>query len=84
MTDNIAPLFGQPLPDQPDPEVIEKLRELLAAAEAGDISALAYVAARKGNRITRGWISNNGEGHRLSSGILRLAVAYAQGWEDDE
>jgi hypothetical protein len=80
---NVAPLFGQPLPVEPDAEVIAKLRELLEAAEAGEIRAIAYVVARNGNRITRGWVSNNGEGHRLSTGILCLSAQYARGWDDE-
>lgn len=80
---NVKPIFGDPLPTEPDQDVIEKLRELLADAEAGDIRAIAYVAARNGNRITRGWVSNNGEGHRLSTGIMQLSVSYAQGWDDE-
>ncbi len=64
-------------------DVVEKLQELLEQAQAGEISALAYVVARPGNRVSRGWVSTAGDGHRLSTGILQLSASYAAAWDED-
>jgi hypothetical protein len=79
----IIPLHNASLDENPDPHIIEKLEELLAEAKDGRLRGFAYVATRGDDRpFSHGYISNRGDGHRISTCIMQLMVAYAGVWQD--
>lgn len=49
MADNVTPLFGDPLPGEIDPEIIQKAEEFLARARAGEVCAFSIVWVRPNN-----------------------------------
>jgi hypothetical protein len=59
---------GSPLPDEPVPETIKCLEELLELAKSGVIRHIAYAASKKGNVAMHGW-------SRLSEGDFTLSAA---------
>ena len=80
MTENVFKIHGANLEHEPDPDVVEKMEELLADAREGKIRGIAYVLVRTNGIVTNGWVHGEGKGHNLSTGILCLTHDFAQSW----
>lgn len=79
----VVPFKDSIVRGQPDPEIVEKLEELLEDARAGHIIGFAYIATRGEDMpFTYGWLSNMGDGHRISTCIMKLSIDYAQSWPE--
>lgn len=72
-----ATIHGNPCPD-----VVAKCEELLEMAKAGELRGLAYITTHTQDSILHGWCHAEGEGHRISTGILRLTHAFTAAWVD--
>ena len=59
MTDPI-PFAPRVASMDPDPEVVDRLRKMLARAESGELRGIAYAFVRQSGCITRGWIGSEG------------------------
>lgn len=55
MSDTIVPLFGQPVEGKPSQSIISKIKHLLACAERGEVTALAYAYIRPNGNSVSGW-----------------------------
>ena len=68
---NIIPLQGSIIPGQPNPDIVEELESLLAAARSGDLLAFAFCtvyADEKGS----GWAGNGGTRDSIHAAIAML------------
>lgn len=80
MADNVVALDPDRVPMQwgePDADVVEVCRDLLARAERGEISGIAYAICAPNQNHGVAWSGGAGTRHLLSSGILMLSQRYA-------
>lgn len=64
---------------KPDPEVIERLEDLLARAKTGEIDGLAYVVTGTPGNFGTGWTCDSPIRDRLGLGIQVLQHRYIKG-----
>lgn len=58
--------------DKPNPELIERLEELLAEAKTGELQALVYVCSWHGNSIGSGWCGMSRNRMRIMGELFQL------------
>jgi hypothetical protein len=71
------------LPGEVDALVVETLRDLLARAERGEITAIAFAGAEPNGGAFHGWEGSGGTSLHLGAAILGLQVRYALQMTDD-
>ena len=69
------------LSSEADEELVERLEELLAAARAGQITAIAYVALDRDSSTRINWLGH-GDTMLMICGLSRLQYRYLK--EDEE
>ena len=57
---------------KPEPRVVDMLKEALAQAKRGEISAIAIVKVRCNGAIGVGWEAPDGQGHNVVAGATYL------------
>lgn len=73
----VATLFGGAPRGQPDPDIIERIEELLEEAKAGEISGIAYAVHTPGDDKKTGWIGQQGTSDAIHAAITLLAHTYS-------
>lgn len=65
------------LPGEVDEELVEALRDLLARAEKGEISGLAWAGCTPNDTAFSGWQGAGGTVFHIGASILALQTRYA-------
>lgn len=65
------------LPGETDEELVEALRDLLARAERGEISGLAWAGCTPNDTAFSGWQGAGGTMYHIGASILALQTRYA-------
>jgi len=65
------------LPGEADEELVEALRDLLARAERGEISGLAWAGCTPNDAAFSGWQGAGGTLFHIGASIMALQVRYA-------
>jgi hypothetical protein len=66
------------LPGEADAQVVEALRDLLARAERGEISGIAWAGCAPNETAFNGWQGAAGTMFHLGAGIMMLHARYAE------
>jgi hypothetical protein len=80
----IHKLTDRLLPGEPDSELVEALRDLLARAERGEISGLAWAACTPNDDAFSGWQGAGGTTFALGASIMALQTRFALMMMDPE
>ena len=73
---NIATFRGGPRPGEADPDLVEKLEQLLAEAKSGELVAVAHVMLYRDGTSRNGWIGSGVTAQPLGFAISLLAHRY--------
>lgn len=65
-------------PGEPDPEIVERLEQLLELAKAGELTAIAYTCCHVDQTFGTGWIGGHGTRDKLNLGITVLGHRYTE------
>lgn len=79
----VVSLAGLPTVLEPNQEVIDRLREMLAQAEAGNILGIMYVASKINDVDGMGWTSLP-DGMSYAKGLYLLQYSYGKALMGDE
>lgn len=83
MSSKVVSLTGAiPACGQPDDEVVEKLRGLLAKAESGGISGIAFAMVISGENLVADW-AGNADQHRMMAGVSLLQYRLIKAVDDN-
>lgn len=72
------------LPGEVDEELVEALRDLLARAERGEISGLAWAGCTPNDTAFSGWQGAGGTLFHIGASIMALQTRYALMMMDDD
>lgn len=84
MSKKVVALHGGPVAAcaEPNPEVVQQLRDLLGAAERGDVQGVAVVATKANETVTT-LLCTNGNHFAMSHAIGALWFRFQQRMADD-
>lgn len=74
----VVVIGGGPQPNEPDPDLIKILHQLLEQAKAGNLRAIGYAAVYS-QSVGSGWVGGIGTRDFLSTAIMMLNHRYAVG-----
>ena len=85
---NVISLTGDALPNEPVPEVVSLLEQMLQEAKAGRLRGVAYVAVRdvfgSGMHVMEGWKGGLNIRNELAMGIMMLQYSFAQAVDEQQ
>lgn len=84
VVNNVKSFKGATPLGQPDPNVVAKLEELLDEAKSGMLRGILFGVTRGNNTLHQGWVHAEGEGHRMSTSLIRLNAMWAEAWGNNE
>lgn len=76
MTNNIVSIGGAIVPGTPEPEVVQILENLLAAAKRGEVIGLGVVTVSPEHTVMTSWTGALGTHFQLGYGVALLASRY--------
>ena len=74
---SVHKLTGRLLPGEADEELVDALRDLLARAERGEISGLAWAGCAPNDCTFSGWQGAGGTMFNIGASIMALQTRYS-------